>query len=58
MSRMWKRLPGAISQGDTLEEARANLADAVRIVLEANREQKRFELADGRLIRETITVVR
>jgi predicted RNase H-like HicB family nuclease len=33
-----KELPGANSQGATLEEARANLTEAVKLVLEANRE--------------------
>jgi predicted RNase H-like HicB family nuclease len=32
-----EELPGANTQGDTLDEARANLAEAVRLVLEANR---------------------
>ena len=32
-----EELPGANTQGDTLEEARANLVDAVRLILEANR---------------------
>lgn len=32
-----EELPGANTQGATLEEARANLADAVELVLEANR---------------------
>jgi predicted RNase H-like HicB family nuclease len=31
-------LPGANTQGATLEEARANLVEAVAMVLEANRE--------------------
>jgi len=53
-----EELPGAITQGETLEETRANLADAVQLVLEANREHNRLELADGQLIRETITVTR
>ncbi len=30
-------LPGANTQGETLEEARANLREAVRLVVEANR---------------------
>jgi len=30
-----EELPGANTQGDTLEEARANLEEAVRLVLEA-----------------------
>jgi len=32
-----EELPGANTQGATLEEARANLDEAVRLVLEANR---------------------
>ncbi len=53
-----EEVPGAISQGETLDEARANLAEAIQLVLDANREQSRLELADGRVIRETITVIR
>jgi predicted RNase H-like HicB family nuclease len=33
-----EELPGANTQGDTLEEARENLREAVAMVLEANRE--------------------
>jgi len=32
-----EELPGANTQGTTLEEARTNLAEAVEMVLEANR---------------------
>ncbi|MET0646611.1 MAG: type II toxin-antitoxin system HicB family antitoxin [Pyrinomonadaceae bacterium] len=32
-----EELPGANTQGETLEEARQNLKEAVEIVLEANR---------------------
>jgi predicted RNase H-like HicB family nuclease len=32
-----EELPGANSQGATLEEVRANLAEAVQLVLEGNR---------------------
>ncbi|HYO45326.1 MAG TPA: type II toxin-antitoxin system HicB family antitoxin [Gemmatimonadota bacterium] len=32
-----QELPGANTQGATLEEARANLAEAVQLILEANR---------------------
>ncbi len=35
-----EELPGANTQGDTLEEARSNLEEAVQLVLEANRELK------------------
>jgi hypothetical protein len=34
-------LPGANTQGATLEEARENLREAIRLVFEANRELKR-----------------
>ena len=33
-----EELPGAISEGETLDEARTNLRDAVKVLLEANRE--------------------
>jgi len=32
-----KELPGANTQGETLEETRANLLDAIQLVIEANR---------------------
>jgi predicted RNase H-like HicB family nuclease len=53
-----EELPGAFTQGETLDEARSNLVEAIQLVLETNREQNRLELADGRLIRETISVTR
>ena len=33
-----EEVPAAISQGETLEEARANLLDALRLVLQCQRE--------------------
>ena len=33
-----EELPGANTQGDTLDEARANLQEAITLVLEANRQ--------------------
>jgi predicted RNase H-like HicB family nuclease len=44
-----EELPGANTQGDTLEEARDNLREAVELVLEANRELAEKSLA-GRLV--------
>jgi len=32
-------LPGANTQGETLEEVRENLGEAIQLILEANREQ-------------------
>jgi len=51
-----EELPGAISQGDTLEEARENLRDAVSLLLEANRELTRPEQGK-RVTRESMRVV-
>jgi predicted RNase H-like HicB family nuclease len=49
-------IPGANTQGATLEEARENLKEAVRMVLEANRELAREDLEDPAAIREEIEV--
>ncbi len=43
----------AISQGETLEEAKRNLLDALTLVLECQREMAEKELAPG-TIHETI----
>ena len=51
-----EELPGAISEGDTLEEARDNLRDAIEIVLEANRELNGRPQPHQRVTREKITV--
>jgi predicted RNase H-like HicB family nuclease len=40
-----EELPGANTQGATLDEARANLREAVELVLETNREQSHRDLA-------------
>ena len=32
-------LPGANTQGETIEETRENLAEAIQLILETNREQ-------------------
>ena len=45
-----EELPGANTQGDTLEEARENLREAVALVLEANR-----ELAEKSLVGQIVT---
>lgn len=49
-----EELPGANTQGDTLEEARANLREAVGLMLEANRELAERSLAGQTVIREPI----
>jgi predicted RNase H-like HicB family nuclease len=49
-----EELPGANTQGATLEEARANLAEAVVMVLEANRQLAEEELRGQEVIREPL----
>jgi predicted RNase H-like HicB family nuclease len=47
-----EELPGANTQGDTLEEARDNLQEAVALVLEANRELAEKSLAGQQVTKE------
>lgn len=51
-----EELPGAISQGETLDEARENLKDAIQLILEVNREKALDEVDEARIIREKIVV--
>jgi predicted RNase H-like HicB family nuclease len=51
-----EELPGANTQGETLEEARANLEEAVTMVLDANRELSAQSLEGADVIRETLIV--
>jgi predicted RNase H-like HicB family nuclease len=51
-----EELPGANTQGDTLDEARENLSEAVELVLEANRTLAEESLLGQDVIREPLTV--
>ena len=51
-----EELPGANTQGKTLEEARENLKEAIALVLEANRQITREENKGRDFIREEIMV--
>lgn len=51
-----EELPGANTQGATLEEARANLAEAVALVLEANRQLAEEDLHGQEVIREPLAL--
>ncbi|HKP54575.1 MAG TPA: type II toxin-antitoxin system HicB family antitoxin [Chloroflexia bacterium] len=51
-----EELPGANTQGETLEEARENLKEAVAMVLEANRELAERGLSGKDVIREELIV--
>jgi len=47
-----EELPGANTQGSTLEEARDNLREAVALVIEANREVSEQSLRGQAITRE------
>ena len=51
-----EELPGANTQGETLEEARENLREAVQLVIEANRALAREESESGEVIREPLKI--
>jgi predicted RNase H-like HicB family nuclease len=53
-----EELPGANTQGATLEKARTNLEEAVALVLEANRTLAEEDLKGAEVIREPFTVTR
>ena len=50
-----EELPGANTQGDTLEEARENLKEAVALVIEANRTLAEEAVKGQEVIRELLT---
>lgn len=49
-----EELPGANTQGATLEEARANLREAIDLILEANRALAEESIKGEEIIREQI----
>jgi len=51
-----EEMPGANTQGRTLDEARENLKDAVRLLIAANRELTQRELQGKTIIREELVV--
>jgi len=51
-----EELPGANTQGRTLDEARENLKEATAMVIEANRELTRLEITGSGAIREELLV--
>lgn len=52
-----EELPGANTQGATLEEVRENLREAVVLVIESNREQVEKEIIGKAVIKEELVVV-
>lgn len=51
-----EELPGANTQGTTLEEARSNLQEAIALVLEANRTLAEEALQGQDVIRESFEI--
>jgi predicted RNase H-like HicB family nuclease len=51
-----EELPGANTQGTTLDEARANLREAVQFVMEANRSMIEDTLRGQAVIREPLRI--
>lgn len=51
-----EELPGANTQGATLEEARENLKEAVSLILEANRALAEQSLEGATVIRESFVL--
>jgi predicted RNase H-like HicB family nuclease len=49
-----EELPGANTQGATLEETRANLREAIELVMEANRILAEEEIGNEEVFRETL----
>lgn len=50
-------LPGANTQGETIEEVRENLLEAAQMILEANREEAERRLTKGaKVTRERLTL--
>jgi predicted RNase H-like HicB family nuclease len=51
-----EELPGANTQGATIEEARENLKEAVALILESNREQAEKEIVGRVVIKEELVI--
>jgi predicted RNase H-like HicB family nuclease len=52
----FEEIPEAMSQGETLGEAKSNLLDALKLLMEANREQAEMSLQGRDVIRQMIPV--
>lgn len=52
-----EEMPNAMSQGETIEEAKTNLIDALKLLMEANREQAELNLQGKNIIRGIIPLM-
>ena len=53
-----QELPGANTQGRTLDETRKNLVEAIRLVIEANRQLAEEEMTGKQIIREPLGTIK
>ena len=51
-----EELPGANTQGETIDEARENLKEALELILKSNRELSEREFAGTDVIREELKI--
>jgi predicted RNase H-like HicB family nuclease len=51
-------LPGANTQGETIDEVRENLREAIQLILEANREEFERQLSPGSKITREQLILR
>ncbi len=51
-----EELPGANTQGETLDEVRENLKEATALILEANRELAEKSIRGEKVIRESLEI--
>ncbi len=51
-----EELPGVNTQGETLEQARENLMEAIQLTLEANREISEQNLSGKEVIKESLGI--
>ena len=52
-----EEMPAAISQGRTIDELKENLIDALKLLLEVNRENTEKEYSGKKVIREELSLV-
>jgi predicted RNase H-like HicB family nuclease len=52
-----EELPGANTQGNTIEEARLNLEEAIELVLDTNRFLSEEQLQGQEVIRESVVLI-
>jgi predicted RNase H-like HicB family nuclease len=52
-----EEIPAAISQGKTIEEVKDNLSDAVKLLMETNRELMEKEYEGKTIVKEDLFVV-